>query len=259
MFPTRLIRHNDALLMLETFAFLVRRYGLPERPIVPSPLRPCAGIDALVFDSARDGDVYDWARASLVHILEATNTPTGQLTLIASPVPYPQQDDLLSFDPQRASQAGHFTARIILELAENRLRGFETELPLDSHQNAIVRLSTCAFLRQGFVLSHCLSPLQSELSEYGISQRFIENVLVASACLGLSLRRQTPEQMIATYGMVMTRSARRKVKSACRQLDNFDAEIKLLRLFPRALSDRLDVSSAFMHALKPQPQRISWT
>lgn len=259
MFSTRLIRHSDALLMLETFAFLVRTHGLPPRPIVPSPVKPQPGIDALSFDPARDCNVFDWARASLTRILQAMDRPLGDYSLVASRDPYPVQPDLLSFDPDRASEPGHFTARIVLEVAESLLTGFETETRLDDYQNAIVRLSACAWLRQGFVLSRCLHAMGEELSEYNVPHRFIESGLVAGACLGLTLRRQTPEQVLATYGSIMSRSVRRKIRHACRQLDGFEPEVKLLRVLPRALPNVPDRSTAFTRDLGPQPQRISWT
>lgn len=256
MFSTRLIRHGDALLMLETFAFLIRRHGLPKRPDVPSPVRPQLGIDALRFDSARDCNVYDWARAALTRILQATDRPLDRLNLVASRDPYPRQPELLSFDPERAHEPGHFTARLVLELAEGLLDGFETPALLDDYRKAVVRLSACAYLRQGFTLARCLPATGEALAEYGVPQRFIENMLVGGACLGLALRRQTPEQVLATYGSVMTRSVRRKIRPACRQLDGFEPEVKLLRVLPRAAPDR---SAAFARSVEPQPQRISWT
>lgn len=268
MFQQRFIRDDDATHILSCYAYLIRHHGLPQRPTVPSPLHKSQGIETLVYAQNDARSIEDWAQDSFATILHAINQ-AGKADLILRPDGAPQTGQteaphsresplILGYDPSRVSEPGHFVSRIMLQLAAVHMSGFETAPNLSGVQRALIWLSACAFMRQGFALAHCAPALQTELSVWSVPQRVIESHLVFAACLGLRLRRQAPEQIVATYGRVLSPSMRRKIRPACRQIDHFAPEVKWLQSLSEPIYADLNRPSA-IPKLAPQPQRISWT
>ncbi len=263
MFQQRLIRDDDALIMFEALAFLIRQSGLPARPQVPSPLHKSQGLDSIVYDERDTRSVQDWAQDSFAAILDGMAIDPTDLRLIASTRPLSDDRSTLTFDPDRAQEPGQFISRLVLQLIEQRMVRFNPGVPLTAIQRALIRLTGCAYYRQGFALTQCLPALTEELSAWKVPQRLVENALVFSSCLTLIVRRQTPEQIVATYGSIMSKSVRRKIRPACRQIENFKPEVKLLQVIAEekrahAQSDE-STMPIFTETLGDQPQRISWT
>lgn len=263
MFQQRLIRDDDALIMFEALAFLIRQSGLPARPQVPSPLHKSQGLDSIVYDERDTRSVQDWAQDSFAAILDGMAIDPTDLRLIASSRPLSDDRSTLTFDPDRAQEPGQFISRLALQLIEQRMVRFNPGVPLTAIQRALIRLTGCAYYRQGFALTQCLPALTEELSAWKVPQRLVENALVFSSCLTLIVRRQTPEQIVATYGSIMSKSVRRKIRPACRQIDNFKPEVKLLQVIAeeKRAHTQSDESTMpiFTENLGDQPQRISWT
>ncbi|GLQ22044.1 hypothetical protein ACFFUB_08290 [Algimonas porphyrae] len=265
MFQQRLVREDDADLILECFAFLIRRWGLPERPAVPSPLHKSQGLETLYYGSGDTRSVPDWAQDNLANVLYGAGVQSDDLTLSESPAGpgrlTEKADAALSYDPARAAEPGHYVSELMLQLAARRMADFEPGFVLGGPQKALILLSACAFMRQGFALIHCQSMLQNTFSSWGVPARAIEAQLLFAACLGLTVRRQTPEQIIATYGSLMSPTVRRKVRPACRQIETYAPEVKLLQTLAdptyRAAQDR--PRGRIRPELTSQPQRISWT
>lgn len=263
MFQQRLIRDDDALIMFEALAFLIRQSGLPDRPQVPSPLHKSQGLDSIVYDERDTRSVGDWAQDSFAAIVDDMAIDPSDLRLIASTRSLSDDRRTLTFDPNRAQEPGVFVARLVLQLIELRMARFNPGVPLTAIQRALIRLSGCAYYRQGFAMSQCLPALTEELSAWKVPQRLVENALMFSSCLTLTLRRQTPEQIVATYGSIVSKSARRKIRPACRQIDNFKPEVKLLQVIAEENRARTQSDDStmpvFTETLGDQPQRISWT
>lgn len=263
MFQQRLIRDDDALIMFEALAFLIRQSGLPARPQVPSPLHKSQGLDSIAYDERDTRSVQDWAQDSFATILDGMAIDPTDLRLIASTRPLSDDRSTLTFNPDRAQEPGQFISRLALQLIEQRMVRFNPGVPLTAIQRALIRLTGCAYYRQGFALTQCLPALTEELSAWKVPQRLVENALVFSSCLTLIVRRQTPEQIVATYGSIMSKSVRRKIRPACRQIDNFKPEVKLLQVIAeeKRAHTQSDESTMpiFTETLGDQPQRISWT
>lgn len=263
MFQQRLIRDDDALIMFEALAYLIRQSGLPARPQVPSPLHKSQGLDSIVYDERDTRSVQDWAQDSFATILDGMAIDPTDLRLIASTRPLSDDRSTLTFDPDRAQEPGQFISRLALQLIEQRMVRFNPGVPLTAIQRALIRLTGCAYYRQGFALTQCLPALTEELSAWKVPPRLVENALVFSSCLTLIVRRQTPEQIVATYGSIMSKSVRRKIRPACRQIDNFKPEVKLLQVIAeeKRAHTQSDESTMpiFTETLGDQPQRISWT
>lgn len=263
MFQTRLMREEDALLIFETMAYMVRQSGLPARPAVPSPLHKSQGIDTLLYSDRDTRNVFDWAQDAFATVLDSMHVSPEDLTLIAASGPQELQPGVLTFDPVRTRQPGQFSVRIVLDLARQRVEGFDPGFSPTSLQRTIILLTACAYHRQGFALARCLPAVQDALPHQASPLRLIENALTLAACLALMVRRQTPEQIIATYGMLMSKSLRRKIRPACRQISAFALEVKLLQLIGDTCTSReLQRGSGrpeLRTRMADQPQRISWT
>jgi len=245
MLNTRLVRAKDADLHFEVMAYLIRQFGAPPRPKVPSPLHKGFGLESLTWDGSESRSVYQWAEDHFNAIksnchMQAFNAaifPDGdgwdggqpaanhRLDALASGrIPYPKTEDYpIFYDPRNCSDPGHFAAAVILQLAELRVAGFNPDPPLSSLMARMVTLTAAVYNRQGFVLAQLPDQTSAYLTSAhdtrAVPHRLVLNSLCFTTCLALRVRRQSAEQIIATYGMRMTKSFRRKIRQACRQID----------------------------------------
>jgi len=260
MLNSRLLRKQDALLHFELMAYLIRQFGAPLRPTVPSPLRPTQGLEMLAWEPSDTRSVFHWAADYFTEIksachmrdLKAELFPEGSSedaehmvanhrvdALAAGRMPYRKSGTpAVIYDPLNCSLPGYFTATIALQLAEFRVKIFEPETPPWPTQRQKMRLTAAAYNRQGFVLANLLEQVSGGLSRSGdkrtISQTQILNTLCFSTCLTLRVRRQSAEQIVATYGTRMPPNFRRKIPQACRQIDSHAATLEVLQM----LADR---------------------
>ena len=69
-----------------------------------------------------------------------------------------------------------------------------------------------------------------ENANSALTVRQVQMRLIFAACLGLRALNRSPEQIIAAYGCLTSRSQRRKIRVDCEQIESFDAELKRLQL-----------------------------
>ncbi len=257
MFQPRIVRSDDALLVFETLAFLIRQYGSPARPIVPSPLHKSQGIETLVHDASDGREVFDWAQDNYATVNDAMGLNPAEFRFIASLEPVPEAADLVTYDPRLCGEKGRFVADLVLDLCDKKLATFDPEFEPSPFQAAVILLSAAAYFRQGFVLTHLPEATRHALDHANTPQRFVENILTFAACVALCVNRQSPEQIVATYGTILPKHIRKKVPATCRQIESFEAEIKLLRLMSEQKQPR--PRGRIRTELTAQPQRISWT
>jgi hypothetical protein len=268
MFQPRIVRNDDALLVFETLAFLIRHYGPPARPAVPSPLHKRPGIETLVYDDLDQREVFDWAQDSYATVCDVMHINPDEFRFIASVedegaphFPSTHLPNLLSYDPRHCSQRGYFVAHLVLEICDRKLSAFNPGFEPSDFQAAIILLSAAAYFRQGFVLTHCLAATAQALGTVKRPHRFLENTLCFAACTALAINRQSPEQIVATYGAILPKAVRKKVPITYRQIESFETELKLLRIMSEGqpARQRGRIRPELQSAFRPQPQRISWT
>lgn len=259
----RLIREDDALLQFETMAWLIRCYGAPVRPNVPSPLHKSPTLENLRWDPSDSRSVFDWAEDSFGAIKSDCHMDDWDLSVIPagdsvdpdSVLPTrvvaqantqrPHYVDLhgrpvLFYDPARCGEAGYFTARAILRLAELRSAAFESEIILSPLMTRIITLTAASYSRQGFALANVTASvsdfLTSDTDMRSIPERVLIDTLCFSTCLALRIRHQSEGMILATYGTRMPKAFRKKVRLACRQIDAYEQDLKLLQIMsePRA-------------------------
>ena len=260
MLNRRLVRKEDADFHFEVMGHLIHQFGSPPRPPVPSLLHKTPGLETLSWTDLDTRSVYDWAKDNFNAIQSTCNMSDYELELIpagdgfdadpltatrrlealaAGHIPYHNSSATpIFYDPRDCTEPGHFVAKIVLQLAELRLEGFETKTETTNLMQRMATLTAAVFNRQGFVLAN----LPQDVSAYlamdedirTVPHRVIINSICFATCLALRVRRQSTEQIIGTYGTRMTKSLRKKIHLACRQIDTDVEGLAVLQM----LSDR---------------------
>ncbi len=256
MLNLRLIREKDARLHLEVMAYLIRQFGAPPRPPVPSPLRKTAGLESLAWDPSDTRSTFHWALDQFGELkstcgmsdLDAELFPQGQdasqdavladhrlSTLAAGRIPYQKNGaSSVTYNPWSCSEPGYFVATIALQLARFRLTDFKPDTPPTSTQQQQALLAAAAYNRLGFVLANLSEPVARSLTQKdgkrSLSDTHILNNLCFATCLALRVRRQSAEQIVATYGTRVTPAFRKKIPQACRQIDSHGDILELLHM-----------------------------
>ena len=257
MFIGRVMRDEDAYLQFEIMSWLISRYGPPRNPKVPSPLHKSERLSELSWCEDDTRTVFDWAQDTFGQI----KSECGMSDLSIQIAPYPGQSfgtrhmkfaqswntkskepyrvdgygrPVIHYNPADCEKPGCFAARVIVKLAEIKLMSFIPEKGVSPLQSGILTLTAACYMRQGFTLSAMPEAvayyLTGESDTALVPRRIIENTLAFSNCLMLLAKKLTPEQIIATYGPLMTKSYRKKIRPACKQIESYEAEIKTMRL-----------------------------
>lgn len=256
MLNTRLVREQDAIIQFEVMAYLVKKFGSPPRPPVPSPLHKSPGLERLAWTELDSRSIFDWAEDHFGLIKSVCNMddfkmvlhPAGEGldadqvaasqrldALAAGRIPYGDSEKHpILFDPRDCAEPGHFAATTILQLAEQRVADYRPEVALSRLNMKMVVLTAAAYNRQGFVLAN----LPDIVSRYlttpddtrAVPHRIVLNTLCFSTCLALRIRRQSAEQIVATYGTQMPKAFRRKIRQACRQIDSETEALEVLQM-----------------------------
>jgi len=256
MFTSRLMRDEDAYLQFEVMAWLINSFGPPKAPSVPSPIHRTEQLSDLYWDEANDSrPVHDWAEDTFAHIKTECDMDNWSVQIAPYDIPPEERTPfsqswnmadketyyvdgygrpVIHYDPNNCLKPGYFASLIILKMAELRLMSFIPEFGVSPLMSGILTLTTACYMRQGFALAN----LPEVVSEYlthetdtkAVPQRIIENTLAFSSCLVLLSRKQTPEQIVAGYGTIMSKGFRKKIRPACKQISNYDSEIKVMQM-----------------------------
>ncbi len=274
MLNTRLVREQDAHLHFEVMAYLISQFGAPPRPPVPSPLHKSPGLESLVWGEIDTRSIFDWADdnlgaiKSLCHMnnYNAALLPAGEGldtdqmaasqrldALSAGRIPYRQPPTTpILYDPRDCAEPGHFAVTTILQLAKLRIGDFNPETLLSSLMQKMVVLTAAVYNRQGFVLAnlpgHVSNFLTTADDMRAVPHRVVLNTLCFSTCLALRVRRQSAEQIIATYGTRMPKSFRKKVRQACRQIDSEGEALAVLQMLAEPNKTRPSRLAAFQQS-----------
>ena len=251
MFNTRLVREEDALLYSENLTELIQIYGPLKRPKVPSPLHKSGRLYRQAWTDTDTRSVANWAHDNFITILSECGMedwpidihpllPEAESEHLTNGLYDNLGNQIIFYDPDRCHETGYFTAHIILKLAELRSSQIQRGYVQSSLAKRISILSAACYNRQGFNLMN-LTPYISEYmtanqDEKPIQARLIENTLCFTTLMALRIGRQSNEQIIATYGQLIPKSCRKKIPQAFKQIEDYQNDIKLMRIMnePRA-------------------------
>lgn len=256
MLKSRLVRKQDADLHFEVMGHLIRRFGAPPRPPVPSPLHKTQGLESLAWDDQDTRSVFHWAEDYFGHIQSECHMANYDMDLVpageglnTNDISAHHQLDALAagltpygkkaakpilYDPRDCTEPGHFAATLMLQLAELRLAEFKPDTTLSGLMQRMVTLTAAAYNRQGLVLANRPSFVSAYLTAThdtrAVPHRVVLNSLCFATCLALRVRRQSAEQIIATYGARMSKPFRRKIHQACRQINKDHEALAVLQM-----------------------------
>ncbi len=253
MLNARLIRKQDAMLHYEVMAYLIRNFGPPP---LQSSCFASQNLVTLAWTNSDPRTVFDWAEEQFALLksychMESFNSAlfpsckdlelhrmagnrrldalaAGQMPYITTPT------QTILYDPSDCAQPGYFAATVILNLAKERIAGFKSEIPLTSLRQKLITLTAAAYHGQGFALT-ALSPQLSECLTSGehrraTRQRMIENPLCFCACLIFRVRHQASMQILASPSAQGSKTLRKKIRLASRQIDAEPETLKILRI-----------------------------
>lgn len=294
MFNTRLLRDDVALHAFRTMASLVRRLGQPDVWDI-EPYRPrrfqdyrrgrysghnqssasshLTGFEALRPRPRHDKNVSGWAQDSFAQIIAAVRPPALNWRLIpeAEQAQSPATDRALGdvfYGPQHCQSAGLFLTHVLLAIG--RHIAFDPTLPELSHlgeddeAEIVSALAGCAYLGQAMpLLKHAAELDRVTHDAAGAKDRrtkvSVETHLIFMSALVLSIHNQPPQKIIITLGHYINRARAEKVYRACRQIESYSAELKLIRFMNARTGS--EARGPMRTASEPhffQPQRISW-
>lgn len=264
MFIGRLMRDEDAYLQFEVMSWLVRRYGPPKKSAVPSPIHKTELLSELCWQEDDARTVANWAQDNFGRIKSECGMTDWSVQIAPCPdEPYntkhmrfsqswnmdskePYYVDgygrpVIHYDPHHCVEPGYFAARVILKLAEIKLMNFVPERGVSPLQSGILTLTAAAYMRQGFTLAALPKAVAYYLTREGdtsyVPQRVIDNTLAFATCTALLARKLSTEQIVATYGSIMSKQLRKKIRPACKQIESYNSEIKVLRLLTNPAKD----------------------
>lgn len=275
MFNSRLMRDEDAFLQFELMAWLINRYGPPKAPKVPSPIHKTEQFYDTCWREEDTRTVFDWAEDMFGAIKSACDmdgwsiqiAPCADEPVQSKHMRFAQEWNMggkepyyvdgygrpvIHYDPRHCEEPGYFAARLILKLAEIRLMNFVPENGVSPLMSGILTLTAAAYMGQGFVLASLPDVISYYLTREDDTQpvppRIINNTLAFSGSLVLLARRQMPEQIVATYGTLMTKPFRKKIRPACKQIQSYKPELKMMQMLTNPPRDSFENRSYAVYA-----------
>lgn len=275
MFIGRLMRDEDAFLQFEVMSWLINRYGSPKAPKVPSPIHKTEQLSDLCWREDDSRTVFDWAQDNFGRVKSECGMEDWSIQIAPQPdEPFDSRHmqfsqswntdgkepyyvdgygrPVIHYDPRHCEEPGYFVARVIIKLAEIKLMNFTPDKGVSPLQSGILTLTAACYMRQGFNLAALPEAVAHYLTREGdtakVPQRIIDNTLVFSNCLTMLSRKLMPEQIVATYGTIMPKAHRKKIRPACKQVESYRSEIKLMRLLANPTRDSFENRSYSVYA-----------
>ena len=232
-----LLDDDSVLFNFEFMAWLIRGFGTPHAPIVPSPLHRTPCLTERAWTDTDQRPVYLWAEDELVHIkskchMDSWNVMTRPMA--DRPLPYEGLAAIVAYDPARCAEPGYFTACVLNRLSEVLIDSrLDTEnLAEDVCQQ--LKILTVCYLGQGFTMT-ALTPdflvdfITHKKFAKALSNKVINRALFGTA-LVLTCRRVPASSLASTYGSTLSKKAYKKLWSAFKQLEEYKTETDTLKM-----------------------------
>ena len=238
-------------------AWQIRSFGAPHLPRVPTVLSRWTALSSMrrEMDDLRDAEA--WAQDTFARILQearmedwnvecvpaetaaavgvsattmVTRWGTGAMGAIhgnlkGKPVVLYRRTDV--------EEAGRMPLVAMLQLATLRMASCERPDGYSPERHAWWVASTAVFGGAGPDLLSLEEMVAQLAKEHGMVRRadaqHLTTAIEVMTVMAMRVRRLTPEQMIASYGQVMGKGFRKRVRAICDGIDRHDAELKLLQ------------------------------
>jgi|GEM_PF-3800282 len=266
MLNINFLRESRALWHMDMLIWLINHNGPPHTPNVPSPLHFTQPLSQRCWGEMDTRMPLIWAEDEVAHIIANTKLPIQNISIIpdvdqvlrhsTSNTPNSshkahftagwqktpdlrinlniQGQPIILYDPRRCMEPGYFSAKVIMAMA--RIYVGMNEKPdnfMTENERALTWLAAC-FSGQGFVLLDLSEKLFAEmLFNREITQKYrrsIHREITFTTVLCLASKGMMAEQIIATYGPIISKSVRRNIWSIYKQISRYDQKLKMLRL-----------------------------
>jgi len=237
MLNKHLLDDNSVLFNFEFMAWLIRGFGAPHAPPVPSPLHRTECLSERAWSDNDQRSVYIWAEDELAHIKSKCHMENWNIitqSLQDHPLPYEGTTAILAFNPDRCHERGYFTACALNRLSEILIHSRLDTDNLAADVSQQLKILTICYLGQGFTLTS-LTP--KYLKDFvtkpqfakALSKKVVNRALFGTA-LVLACRRFSAESLSTTYGSVLSKPEYKKLWGGFKQLDDYDTEVQTLKM-----------------------------
>ena len=281
LFRTQTFRDDICLEAMEMLAWQIRAFGAPHLPRVPTVLSRWTALSSMrrELDDMRDAGA--WAQDTFARVLQearmedwnvecvpadtaasvgvaattmATRWGSGAMGAIHGNL---RGNPVVLYRGSDVEEAGRFPLVALLQLATLRMASCERPDSYSPERHAWWVASTAVFGGAGPDLLNLEGMMEQLAQEHGMVRRTEAKDLTTAAeimtVMAMRVRRLTPEQMIASYGQVMGKGFRKRVRAICDGIDRHTAELKLLQ----SLSDgRMCNASAQVELRTPIRARL---
>ena len=260
MLRYRRINDGVALWHIKMTAWLIQKYGAPLTPPTPKPLDYQTPLHLRFWDKADARLPLEWAQdefniicnhmhmgqmnISLIPDMADKDLETGYKqnrtftggwqTLTQTRVKLDiNSNPVVTYNPKFCHIPGYLSARVIMDLSKIYIGAHQPPEDFDHFFEIPLTLLGAAHLGQGFTLA-ALSPdlVQSVLVGRDMTSKELKeftDVVTFVTVLSMACRRLSPEQMIGSFGKIMTPSLRRRIWPMYRNLKRFEEEVEYLR------------------------------
>lgn len=237
MLVRHLVDSEEIQFNLEFMSWLVREYGAPHAPPIPSLLHKTLPLMERVWSEDDQRSVFVWVEDEIAFLKSHCHMEDWHVVARPDGDTLPRFEGttpVITYDPARCSEPGYFTSKVIMRLAQI-LVGARLDINRldDDLQQQLIILAIC-YLGQGLTLA-AMPPaqLQDFAPECKITKghaRRISNRALFGTALTLNCRRFIPDQLMATYGPVMDKPTYKRIATGLQQLKNFEAETEVMKM-----------------------------
>ncbi len=300
MLSKTILNDETVSIYFDMMIWLSSQYGPASKQAVPKVLNPETPIDERCWGDEDCRTVFAWAEAEVMQLAKAcdmqhwsvqvapdghkaklqaansvTITPLKSSAWQAGEYPGYFVDyfgrPVFFYDPRQCIEPGYFAKTLIPQFA--LLKIYAKHPPLEFGESSIKSLvqMTACHMGLGFTMLALCQGQRSEswtpLSILTSTQdqedsRSSSAAYLCGTLLSLTAHRLTPEQIIATYGPLMSERTRRDLRPALSQIESQTDLLKLLRLISRHKlqeARKTGQEDAEPEIANPYAQRISVT
>lgn len=255
---TPTLNNRDFEACFDLMLWTTRIYGVSIKPPVPKALLMTRPVTH--WDASDPNTVFDWAEHSFGTLINNMALSDLEILLVADARRAEPNDSfsrerliirawqygeipayqvnawgkpVVYYDPRKCDQPGYFLRDILPKLASLKIAShprpdgfFLTDIP------DLITAVIC-HSGQGLSYNRLLTPdsnSRSLLSRFKGDENIEANRYLYMAIMGLAARRYSPEQIIASYGPILSKSTRKRIFPIYKRIENSTDCIKLLRM-----------------------------
>jgi len=134
-----------------------------------------------------------------------------------------------TYASEKAPTPGALARTFIVQLAQIRLISGVVPKDYDPRTHAHLLVMAGVFNGQGLDML-ALAPSMAKRPEFkGLSEKVLKNDIQHATILAMVVRGLVPEQIIASYGPVLSQQFRKRIPSICHALEDTADKVKILR------------------------------